>query len=129
VIESMREHSDFTNPDAFIFSRSGGDIPMKLEVLSKAVHDIAGKKRGYRQGDLRRTAETRLAGLKVSQADRAELLSHGRASGVQKKHYDRNLYLAEKQAALAVWHAHLDGLTATPAPAMPSNVRPLRKAS
>lgn len=60
--------------------------------------------------DLRRTAETTMARLGVSKDVRAHLLSHGRASGVQAKHYDRYGYLPEKIAALATWETHLRGL-------------------
>lgn len=56
--------------------------------------------------DLRRTAETMLASLKVSSDVRAELLSHG-LSGVQKEHYDRYSYALEKKQALEKWARHL----------------------
>ena len=48
-----------------------------------------------------------LARLGVSKDVRAWLLSHGRKSDVQEKHYDRNTYLPEKRTALEVWAAHL----------------------
>jgi len=50
-------------------------------------------------GDLRRTVETRLAGIGVSREIRAQLQSHG-LSGVQIRHYNRYDYLEEKKAAL-----------------------------
>lgn len=50
-------------------------------------------------GDLRRTVETRLAGLKVSKEIRGQVQSHG-LGGVQDKHYDRYEYLDEKRDAL-----------------------------
>ncbi|MDA8159503.1 MAG: integrase family protein [Desulfobacteraceae bacterium] len=59
--------------------------------------------------DIRRTAETMLAGLGVSQDIRAQLLSHG-LGGVQVKHYVRHLYLKEKRQALTRWERHLTAL-------------------
>ena len=70
----------------------------------------AGK--GYQLSDLRRTAETRLASLRVDKETRAQLLSHGRTTGVQNRHYDRWHYLDEKRAALAVWEHHLRAVLA-----------------
>lgn len=59
--------------------------------------------------DVRRTAETMLAGLGISRDIRAQLLSHG-IGGVQAVHYDRHSYLEEKRAALRKWERHLDGI-------------------
>ncbi len=59
--------------------------------------------------DIRRTAETQLAGLGVSRDVRAQLLSHG-ISGVQAVHYDRHTYMDEKRAALLAWERHLGQL-------------------
>jgi hypothetical protein len=52
--------------------------------------------------DIRRTTETMLAGMGISQ-----LLSHG-LSGVQAAHYDRHGYTDEKRAALVAWEARLE---------------------
>lgn len=52
-------------------------------------------------GDLRRTVETRLAAVGVSESTRAHLQSHG-LSGVQARHYDRHSYETEKREALAL---------------------------
>lgn len=60
--------------------------------------------------DIRRTAETMLAGLGVSKDIRAQLLSHG-LSGVQEKHYDFHQYMQEKRAALLLWEDFLTSLT------------------
>jgi len=57
--------------------------------------------------DIRRTCETLLASLGVSQDLRAQLLSHG-LSGVQNRHYDRHDYLSEKKAVLLKWEDFLD---------------------
>jgi hypothetical protein len=40
---------------------------------------------------------------------RAQLLSHGRSSGVQAKHYDRYAYLPEKRDASGKWETFLNG--------------------
>ena len=61
--------------------------------------------------DLRRTAETMLAGLKVPSDVRAQLLSHG-LRGVQNRHYDRHDYAVEKKRALERWARHLTKLMA-----------------
>lgn len=79
-----------------------------VEHLSGIVRLIAAAaKRDFRLGDLRRTAETRLAALGVDRETRAQLLSHGRQSGVQGKHYDQWEYLPEKREALVKWETHL----------------------
>jgi integrase len=86
---------------------------LRLETLTNAVTSISvslTKEHDYAPfgfGDIRRTCETTLARLGVSKDVRAWLLSHGRASDVQAKHYDMNTYLPEKRAALHVWSAHL----------------------
>lgn len=66
--------------------------------------DMGGKPFDLR--DIRRTVETRLAGLGISREVRGQLLSHG-LSGVQVAHYDRHDYMDEKRAALVAWEAHL----------------------
>ena len=72
--------------------------------------------------DLRRTAETMLAGLGISRDHRAVLLSHG-LSGVQQAHYDRHDYLEEKRRALVLWEDHLTHLLS----GKPRNVVPFPK--
>lgn len=61
----------------------------------------------YRGRDIRRTAETRLQALGVTREVRAQLLSHGRTSGVRQKHYERCQYLPGKTAVLDVRQRHL----------------------
>ena len=72
--------------------------------------------------DLRRTAETMLAGLGISRDHRAVLLSHG-LSGVQQAHYDRHDYLEEKRRALVLWEDHLTRLVS----GKPGNVIPFKR--
>lgn len=104
------------NPQGLIFSTRGGEIEIDLSTLSNAVRDIAGKsaqlrsERAYSLGDLRRTVETRLAALGISKEIRAQVLSHGRSSGVQERHYDRHDYLPEKATALAKWERHVSSV-------------------
>lgn len=57
--------------------------------------------------DLRRTVETRLAGMGVSKDTRAQLLSHG-LSGVQTRNYDRHEYEQEKRGALRLLHRWIE---------------------
>lgn len=59
--------------------------------------------------DLRRTAETMLAGMGVSKDVRAQLLSHG-LGGVQGRHYDQHAYMSEKGNALEAWAQRLETL-------------------
>lgn len=59
--------------------------------------------------DIRRTVETRMAGLGISRDIRAQVLSHG-LSGVQDKHYDRHSYETEKRNALTAWENWLTSI-------------------
>jgi hypothetical protein len=63
----------------------------------------------FSMADLRRTVETRLAGMEVSKDIRAQLQSHG-LSGVQIRHYDRHNYEKEKRQALRVLHSWIASL-------------------
>ena len=60
--------------------------------------------------DLRRSIETRLQALGVERDVRAQLLSHGRTSGVQQRHYERHDFLEEKADALSLLESHILGL-------------------
>ena len=93
-----------------VFEGSQGGV-LRLDSVSALVGDIAAGD-GYQFRDLRRTAETRLARLRVDKETRAQLLSHGRTTGVQNRHYDRWHYLDEKRAALSVWEHHLRAVLA-----------------
>jgi hypothetical protein len=99
-----------------------GKRTLAVETLSKSVRLICEKLRDddrekgreeiprFRMGDLRRTCETLLAKIGISKDDRAQLLSHG-LTGVQERHYDRNLYLREKRLALEKWERLLRRLS------------------
>jgi integrase len=56
--------------------------------------------------DVRRSVETALAAMGVSQDLRAQIQSHG-LGGVQQKHYNRHDYAPEKRRALERWAAWL----------------------
>jgi integrase len=95
-----------------------GETPMRVETLSVLVADIskemvkadpAEARETFQLRDLRRTAETMLASLKVSSDIRAQLQSHG-LGGVQQRHYDRHDYALEKRQALQKWARHLAAL-------------------
>ena len=100
----------------WVFTTSG-KAPTTPFTLTVAVREIAAAMleadeatEAFSLRDVRRTVETTLASLGVSQDVRAQLLSHG-LSGVQQKHYDRHDYRAEKGAALERWE---QWLTAAP---------------
>jgi integrase len=93
---------------------------MRVETLGAAVAEIVDDmitgapkeiEERFQLRDLRRTAETLLAGLKVSSDVRAQLQSHG-LGGIQQRHYDRHDYMTEKRAALTKWARHLEKLKA-----------------
>lgn len=86
-----------------------GENPIAESTISHAVGEISARlveagevSAPFKASDLRRTAETLLARLRVSKDTRIELLSHGRNSLVAG-HYDRHTYLDEKREALDVW--------------------------
>ncbi|OAI51705.1 hypothetical protein AYO46_07450 [Betaproteobacteria bacterium SCGC AG-212-J23] len=93
---------------------SDGKRPLALETLSVAVRDtstilVRDKQiQPFQLRDLRRTAETMLQQLGIDREVRAHLLSHGRAQGVQGKHYERYDFLKEKRIALEKWADHLN---------------------
>ena len=70
-----------------VFEGSQGGV-LRLDIVSALVGEFAAGK-GFQLRDLRRSTETRLAALRVNKEIRAQLLSHGRTTGVQAKHYDR----------------------------------------
>jgi integrase len=89
---------------------------MRHETLSVVVSEISADmlrskevREDFELRDLRRTAETMLASLKVPSDVRAQLLSHG-LGGVQNRHYDHHDYALEKKHALERWARHLTEL-------------------
>jgi integrase len=88
--------------------------------LAEIVADL--KAEPFDVRDVRRTAETMLAGMGISRDVRAQLLSHGIA-GVQAQHYDRHAYTTEKRRALVAWERKLEALRTGKAAA--ANVTPI----
>jgi integrase len=99
------------NASGYVFSTTGGEKPIHHTTISAEIRAIAklASAEGftYKPGDIRRTVETRLQALGVSRDVRSQLLSHGRTSGVQARHYERYDYLPEKRSALQLWEEHL----------------------
>lgn len=115
VQKLLRDLRAVNGRGVYIFSTTEGQKPIHHTSLPSVFADIAKRvpeKQRYSsepfQGrDIRRSVETRLQALGVSREVRAQLLSHGRTSGVQQKHYERHDYLPEKAMALAELERHL----------------------
>ena len=93
------------NPPLFVSTQGK---PLDVSTPGGRVREIATAMGGeaFDVRDLRRTAETALAGMGISSDIRAQLLSHG-LSGVQHQHYDRHDYSKQKASALRRWESHL----------------------
>jgi hypothetical protein len=96
-----------------VFSHDGGARAMDPGTASREVTANARMLSGahgtshFTGADLRCTAETMLASIGVDKETRAQLLSHGRTTGIQALHYDRHHCLSEKGRALEIREAHL----------------------
>jgi integrase len=89
---------------------------MREETISALLREISADmvegreaREPFQLRDLRRTIETLLASLGVSQGLRGQVLSHG-LGGVQQRHYDRHEYALEKRATLELLASHLEDL-------------------
>lgn len=108
-----------------------GKRSMVLETLSVAAREVSHtlqrkhKVPTFQLRDLRRTAETMLQRLGIDREVRAHLLSHGRTTGVQGKHYERYDFLKEKREALERWTEHMQRILD---PSRTAQVIPLRRA-
>jgi integrase len=99
----------------YIFSTTAGQkaihhtsLPTHFaSIAASAIVSAESGDQPFQGRDIRRSIETRLQALGVSREVRAQLLSHGRTSGVQQKHYERHDYLKEKGEALNTLEAHL----------------------
>lgn len=105
-----------------LFSLTGGKAPATYDefrgIMDPVVASMvaAGELTSpFTPGDLRRTVETRLAALGLSEEVRGHLQSHG-LSGVQKRHYNFFEYDAEKRAAVEALYELLTGAGATVVP-------------
>jgi integrase len=115
ALEQLQPLRDLNSKAGFPFTADGKRV-MVLETLSTAVREISEdlQKKDhippFQLRDLRRTCETMLQKLGIEKEVRAHLLSHGRAQGVQGKHYERYDFLREKRAALERWADELRAL-------------------
>jgi integrase len=98
-----------TGNHGYLLSLDGGKTPVHPSTVYRWVRQRADllAARGevlssFSPGDLRRSAETRLAEAGITSDIRSQLLSHG-VTGVQQKHYDRHDWMPEKREALLVW--------------------------
>ena len=94
----------------WLFS-SEGKVRLTPDTVSKYIDRVSEEfnKSGisttpFNLADLRRTVETRLAGMGVPKEVRGHLQSHG-LNGVQTRHYDRHDYEHEKRKALQLLHS------------------------
>jgi hypothetical protein len=88
---------------------SGCTVSIYVSEVSAEFVEAGISKNPFTLADLRRTVETRLAGMGVSKDHRAYLQSHG-LSGVQTRHYDRHEYEMEKRDALKKLHLWIESL-------------------
>jgi hypothetical protein len=88
---------------------SGCTVSIYVSEVSAEFVTAGISKTPFTLADLRRTIETRLAGMGVSKDHRAYLQSHG-LSGVQTRHYDRHEYEMEKRVALKLLHKWIASL-------------------
>ncbi|MBH1836366.1 integrase family protein [Stenotrophomonas maltophilia] len=102
-----------------LFSLTGGKVPATYDefrgIMDPVVANMVSAEElasPFTPGDLRRTVETRLAALGLSEEVRGHLQSHG-LSGVQKRHYNFFEYDAEKRAAVEALLELLTGSGAT----------------
>lgn len=111
----LKELRAMNGSGEFIFSTTAGEkaihhtsLPVHFASIAAAFRPRTQSTGERFQGrDIRRSIETRLQALGVSREVRAQLLSHGRTSGVQQKHYERHDYLKEKADALSRLEQHL----------------------
>ena len=122
ALEQLQPLRDLNGEAGSPFTTDGKRV-MVLETLSVAVREISDSLNSdelkkadriptFQLRDLRRTCETMLQKLGIDKEVRAHLLSHGRAQGVQGKHYERYDFLPEKRQALERWAAQLQRIFA-----------------
>ena len=77
-------------------------LSTEVREIMKMMHEAREVTEPFSLRDVRRTVETTLAALAVSQDLRAQIQSHG-LSGIQHKHYNRHDYRSEKREVLERW--------------------------
>jgi len=82
---------------------SPSTVSIYVTVVSTSFIQSGISKKPFTLSDVRRTIETRLAGMGVSKDVRANLQSHG-LNGIQIRHYDKHDYEKEKRDALRLLH-------------------------
>ena len=99
----------------WLFSLDGKN-PIHPDTLSHLVTEISQQMLNqseidipFQMRDIRRTIETQLSKMGVSESHRAQIQSHG-LSGVQARHYDKHNYLDEKKQALLKLSNWLQGI-------------------
>ena len=119
--EKLLEELVARNAGATTLFVNKNNIRVTAQMTTDAVRKISCKllaegaiTSGFCFGDMRRTCETSMAGLRINKDIRAQIQSHG-ISGIQSRHYDRWEYLIEKQDALRKWDKKLEKLRDFPA--------------
>ena len=109
MVASLIERASRMNTQ-LLFS-THGKILVDPTTPGKRVAEISVQMGGESFGlnDLRRTVETQLVILGISEKTRAHLLSHG-LTGIQHRKYDRHIYFSEKRTALVAWESLLDDI-------------------
>jgi integrase len=109
ILHPLVDRAEALDSD-WIFT-SEGTRPVYPDTLTAVVRDISAAMKKAKQtrapfmlSDLRRTAETMMAGMGIGQDLRAQIQSHG-LGGVQARHYNRHDYRLEKHKALTAWAA------------------------
>jgi len=92
-----------------VFTTTGGDRPVAGFSRPKERIAASADVSGWAIHDLRRTAASGMARLKVPSDIISKVLNHSPV-GVTQKHYDKWTYLPEKRHALEVWASHVEGL-------------------
>lgn len=104
----------------FALSTDGGNTHVSAATLSEWAADVARDLiADFQTKRIRSGVETLLGGAGVSLETRGRLQSHG-VSGVQRRHYDGNEYVAEKLGALQTLYKLLEQRTA-------DSVHPIKK--
>jgi integrase len=99
----------------FVFSTTGGALPMTVGSKIKNRLDEIIKFDDWRWHDIRRTARTNFSKLPIEEPVREALLAHLRQG--LKKTYNLHDYAREKRDALMLWEAALARIVNTPPPA------------
>ena len=130
VANLLKELHALNGGAEYIFSTTAGkkaihhtSLPAYFASIAASANEPAdGVDEPFQGRDIRRSIETRLQALGISREVRAQLLSHGRTSGVQQRHYERHDYLKEKREALIALEEHLAAVIS------PRKRRPVRNA-